>query len=173
MCGINKHKSNIFRIISFYYYRMRLHVPDFKRKRDIYIWYSEMNTLARELAFVITLLTRPTSSRSSATSSAVSAWMGDPPTRHIWWQRSYSRHPSYRSSRATSSGTKVRAMVTLVPAEHGRYLLKLRHLKFDPYTSLVRTGPWVTLVATHATCACLNFETMKFELRLKISVRTS
>ena len=36
--------------------------------------------------------------------------------------------------RATSSGTKARTIiiVTLVPAEHGGYRLKLRHLNFDP-----------------------------------------
>ena len=44
--------------------------------------YSEINTLARELAFLVMWLTRPTSFRSLATSSAVSAWMGDPPTRY-------------------------------------------------------------------------------------------
>ena len=27
----------------------------------------------------------------------------------------------------------------------------LRHLNFDPYPSRTRGGPWVTLVATHAT----------------------
>ena len=44
--------------------------------------YSEINTLARELAFLVMWLTRPTSFRSQATSSAVSAWMGEPPTRY-------------------------------------------------------------------------------------------
>ena len=51
----------------------------------------------------------------------------------------------------TSSGTKVRTIVSIVPAEHGRYRLQLRHLNFDTYPSRTRTGPWVTLVATHAT----------------------
>ena len=51
----------------------------------------------------------------------------------------------------TSSGTKIRTIVTLVPAEQGRYRLKLRHLNFDPYRSRTRTGPRVTLVATHQT----------------------
>ena len=50
--------------------------------------------------------------------------------------------------RATSYGTKVRTIVTLVPAEQGRYRLKLRHLNCDPYPSRTRA---VTLVATHAT----------------------
>ena len=53
------------------------------------------------------------------------------------------------------SGTKVRTIVTLVPAEHGRYRLKLRHLTFDPYPSRTRTGP-------------LNFETMEMIRGLKI-----
>ena len=44
--------------------------------------YSEINTLARELAFLVMWLNWPTSFRSKATSSAVSAWMGDPPTRY-------------------------------------------------------------------------------------------
>ena len=50
----------------------------------------------------------------------------------------------------TISGTKVSTIVTLVPAEQGRYRLKLRHLNFNPYPSRTRTGPWVTLVATDA-----------------------
>ena len=52
---------------------------------------------------------------------------------------------------AISSGTKVCTIVTLVPAEHGRYRLKLRRLNFDPYPSRTRAGPRVTLVATQAT----------------------
>ena len=52
---------------------------------------------------------------------------------------------------ATSSGTKVRTIVTLVPAEQGRYRPKLRQLNLNLYPSRTRTGPWVTLVATHAT----------------------
>ena len=39
--------------------------------------------------------------------------------------------PPYSVYWATSSGTKVRTIVTLVPAEQGRYRLKLRHLNFD------------------------------------------
>ena len=42
---------------------------------------------------------------------------------------------------ATSSGTKVRTIVTLFPAERERYRLKLRHLKLDPYPSHTRAGP--------------------------------
>ena len=42
---------------------------------------------------------------------------------------------------ATSSGTKVRSIVTLVPAEQGRCLLKLRHLNFHSYPSRTRAGP--------------------------------
>ena len=52
---------------------------------------------------------------------------------------------------ATYSGTKVRTIVTLVPAEQGRYRLELRHLNFDPYPCRTCAGPWVTLVHTHAT----------------------
>ena len=49
--------------------------------------YSEINTLARELAFLAMWLTRPTSFRSKATSSAVGTWMGDPPTRYNTFYR--------------------------------------------------------------------------------------
>ena len=50
---------------------------------------------------------------------------------------------------ATSSGAQIRTIVTLIPAEQGRYRLKLCHLNFDPYPSRTGTRPWVTLVATH------------------------
>ena len=61
------------------------------------------------------------------------------------------RHSRYVYSGATSSGTKVRTIVTLVPAEQGRYRLKLRHLNFDPYPSRTQAGPRVSLVATCTT----------------------
>ena len=44
-------------------------------------------------------------------------------------------------NRATLYGSKVRTIVTLVPAEHGRYRLKLGHLSFDPYPSRTRAEP--------------------------------
>ena len=50
---------------------------------------------------------------------------------------------------ATSSGSKVRTIVTLVPAEQGRKRVKWRQLNFDPYPSRTHAGPRVTLVATH------------------------
>ena len=53
--------------------------------------------------------------------------------------------------KATSSGTKVRKIVTLVPAEQGRKRVKLHHLNFDPYPCRTHTGSRVTSVATHAT----------------------
>ena len=43
---------------------------------------------------------------------------------------------------ATSSGPKVR-IITLGPAENGRYRLELRHLNFDTYPSRTCAGPWV------------------------------
>ena len=52
--------------------------------------------------------------------------------------------------RATTSGTKVHAIVNRVPREQGRYRLKLRHLNFDSYPSRTHTGPRATLVATDA-----------------------
>ena len=55
------------------------------------------------------------------------------------------------SYRATSSGTKVRTIVTLDLAEQRRCRLKFRHLNFNPYPCRTRAGPRVTLVATHAT----------------------
>ena len=64
--------------------------------------------------------------------------------------------------RATSSGTEVRTIVSLVPTEQGRYRLKLPHLNFDPYPSRTREGLWVNLVPTDTQQrACLNFETME------------
>ena len=54
----------------------------------------------------------------------------------------------YLKYRATSSGAKVRTVVTLVPAEQGRYRLKRCHFNFDPYPSRTQAEPWVTLVAT-------------------------
>ena len=36
---------------------------------------------------------------------------------------------------------KVRTIVTLAPADHRTYRLKLRHLNFDPYYSRTRAGP--------------------------------
>ena len=58
----------------------------------------------------------------------------------------------YMYMSATCSGTKVRTIVTLVLAERGRSRLEcLRHLNFDHYPSSIHAGPWVTLVATHAT----------------------
>ena len=62
----------------------------------LYVTYSEINTLARELAFLVMWLTRPNLFRNKATSIAVSAWIGDPPIRYIWWQRSDSGHPRDR-----------------------------------------------------------------------------
>ena len=47
----------------------------------------------------------------------------------FWARESYR---SYMCYWATSSSTKVRTVVTQVPAEHGRHRLKLRHLNFDP-----------------------------------------
>ena len=51
-------------------------------------------------------------------------------TSHIYW--------------VISSGTQVRKIVTLVPAEQESKRLKLRHLNFNPYPSRTRAGPCVT-----------------------------
>ena len=67
----------------------------------------------------------------------------------------------------TSYGTKVRTIATLVPAEQGRYRLKLRHLNFTSYPSRTRTGPRVTLVATPATMNMSFFWNDENDLALK------
>ena len=56
---------------------------------------------------------------------------------------------NFYSIRATSSDTKVRTIVTLVPAEQGRLRVKLRHLNFDPYPSRTQAETWVTLSYSH------------------------
>ena len=45
------------------------------------------------------------------------------------------------SKERTTSDTKVRTILTLVPAEQGRYRLKSRHLNFDPCPSRTCAGP--------------------------------
>ena len=71
---------------------------------------------------------------------------------------------------AILSGSKVRTIVTLVPAEQGMYRLKLRHLNFDLYLVVLAQDRELVWYLLMQQCICLNFETIDIIGRLKIKV---
>ena len=71
---------------------LRIETEDCRKRCRFVLWHTtEINTLARELAFLV-MLTRPTNLKQRRARSALG--VSDPPTRYIWWQRSDSGHPS-------------------------------------------------------------------------------